>query len=266
MDQLGRTIELSALPQRIISLVPSQTELLHALGLGGRVVGITKFCVHPEEWLRTKKRIGGTKNYKFEAIRALQPDLILGNREENERSQIELLAAEFPVWMSDIYDLPDAFSMIESVGSMVGKREEAGRLRCRIEEGFASLARERELRAAAPIRAAYFIWRKPYMVAGHSTFITEMMQKCGLENVFAGDRSSRYPEVTETQVREAAPELLLLSSEPFPFGEKHLTEFRALAPEARPVLVDGEIFSWYGPRLLKAPDYFRALLAANPRA
>jgi len=260
-DQLNRTIELPAAPQRIISLVPSQTELLHALGLGERVVGITKYCVHPEEWLRTKPQVGGTKKYDLASIRALKPDLILGNREENEQSQVESLMQEFNVWMSDIFNLADALSMIRTVGSMVEKSAEATRLRLQITSGFERLAAERTANGARPIRAAYFIWRKPYMVAGHSTFITEMMKHCGLENVFASNPSSRYPNIGAAELREAVPELMLLSSEPFPFAEKHLDEFREMAPQSTPMLADGEIFSWYGPRLLQAPDYFRALLA-----
>ncbi len=262
-DQLGRSIELDCAPQRIVSLVPSQTELLHALGLGERVVGITKFCVHPEEWLHSKKHVGGTKSYDFTAIRALKPDLILGNREENEQAQTELLTQEFNVWMSDIFNLQDALSMIETIGRMVEKSAEATQLTQRIAAGFAGLAPEREANGAMPRRAAYFIWRKPYMVAGHSTFITEMMKHCGLENVFASNTASRYPNVTAAELREAAPEVLLLSSEPFPFSEKHLDEFREISPESKPMLVDGEIFSWYGPRLLRAPDYFRSLRAAS---
>jgi ABC-type Fe3+-hydroxamate transport system substrate-binding protein len=261
-DQLHRTIELCSAPQRIISLVPSQTELLHALGLGERVVGITKFCVHPEEWLRTKPHVGGTKQYDFTAIRALEPDLILGNREENEQAQIELLMQEFPVWMSDIITLDDALAMIAAVGSMVDKRVEAASLSQRIAAGFAELSAEHTANGIRSMRAAYFIWRKPYMVVGHSTFISEMMRLCGLENAYAADTFSRYPEVDAESLRAAAPELLLLSSEPFPFAEKHLAEFHEMAPCAKPLLVDGEIFSWYGPRLLQAPGYFRALHAS----
>lgn len=261
-DQLRRSIELASPPQRIISLVPSQTELLFALGLGDRVVGITKFCIHPEEWFRTKRRVGGTKQYDLEKIRALQPDLILGNREENERTQIELLASEFNVWMSDIYTLADALAMISSVGCMLEKQAEAARLRERIESGFAHLAADFQTNTAPLVRAAYFIWRKPYMVAGHSTFINDMMRRCGLDNVFAANPSSRYPTISAEELKEATPELILLSSEPFPFAEKHLEEFQNMSPRSTPMLVDGEIFSWYGSRLLRAPDYFRTLLAA----
>jgi ABC-type Fe3+-hydroxamate transport system substrate-binding protein len=257
-DQLHRTFELASTPQRIVSLVPSQTELLAWLGVGEQVVGITKFCVHPEQWLRSKPHVGGTKQYDFATIRALAPDLILGNREENEQAQIEQLMQEFPVWMSDIVSLDDALSMIESVGAMVGKRTEASALTAQIAAGFRELATE--LAAAPPLRAAYFIWRKPYMVAGRDTFITETMRLCGLENVFAAS-PSRYPEVSGEELRAAAPQVLLLSSEPFPFAEKHLEEFRQMAPQSRPVLADGEIFSWYGPRLLQAPGYFRRLRA-----
>ncbi len=259
-DQLGRTVEIPTTPQRIISLVPSQTELLHFFGLDGRVVGLTKFCVHPEEWLRTKPNVGGTKRYDIDRIRELGPDLILGNREENDQEQIEILSREFPVWMSDIVNLCDALAMINRVGTIVGSQGAAARLIGAINEGFRELSAERVSKEREPVRAAYFIWRRPYMVAGHSTFVTEMMRLCGLTNVFEQDTSSRYPTVTMEQIRAQNPDVLLLSSEPYPFAEKHLEEFHAMLPRARALLADGEIFSWYGPRLLLAPDYFRALL------
>ena len=125
-DQMHRKIHLPRFPlRRIISLVPSQTELLYDLGLEEEVVGITKFCVHPPEWFQSKARVGGTKTIHFEKIKALQPDLIIGNKEENEREQIEALAECFPVWMSDIATLEDALDMMLRVGALVDRPEQA---------------------------------------------------------------------------------------------------------------------------------------------
>ncbi len=253
-DQLNRKLELSSAPKRIISLVPSQTELLYDLGLREEVVGITKFCVHPGEWFHSKTRVGGTKKYDFEKIKALQPDLIIGNKEENEKEQIEELMKEYPVWMSDIYTLKDACDMIMRIGTMVGKITEATNLKLEIESKFNRFQLPAQ-RSEGLQSVAYFIWRRPYMTAGHDTFINDMLQRCGFQNVFTG-YDSRYPEVTNETIIAAAPEVILLSSEPYPFKEKHVEEFRALLPNAKILIVDGEMFSWYGSRLLEAPEYF----------
>ena len=272
-DQLNRKLELSSTPKRIISLVPSQTELLYDLGLRDEVVGITKFCIHPEEWFRSKTRVGGTKKYDFEKIKALQPDLIIGNKEENEQEQIEELMKHYPVWMSDIYTLKDAYDMITRVGALVGKTQEATNLKLEIESKFHQFenlppapskgGQALQINSAlhspnSKLRTAYLIWNNPYMVAGHDTFINEILKLNGLENVFA-NKVSRYPEISNEELIAANPDLILLSSEPYPFKEKHIQVFRKLLPNVKIMIVDGEIFSWYGSRLLKAPEYFKQL-------
>jgi len=255
-DQLGRQVVLHTFPpRRIVSLVPSQTELLADLGLEEEVVGITKFCVHPGRWFRTKTRVGGTKKLHLDRIEALQPDLVLANKEENERGQIEALAARFPVWVSDVANLEDALDMIRRVGDLTGKRRPAEDLARRIREGFARLRDASS--QAPPLRVAYFIWRQPWMVAGGDTFIHSVLEAAGFCNVFA--ERQRYPEVTMEEVAQAAPDVLLLSSEPFPFGEKHVHELAELLPHIPAVLVDGQLCSWYGSRLLYTPDYLGAL-------
>lgn len=251
-DQMNRTMVVTYPPRRIVSLVPSQTELLHALGLEEAVVGITKFCVHPETWFRTKTRVGGTKQLHLDKIEALAPDLIIGNKEENDRSQIEALAEKFPVWMSDIQTLEDALEMIAQVGTLLNREAAASALRTSIEQQFARLAKPESI-----LRAAYFIWRKPYMVAAGSTFIDSMLQRAGFENVFGA--LSRYPEVTLEDLAKAKPDVILLSSEPYPFKNAHLEAFQRVCPLAVVQLVDGELFSWYGSRLLQAASYFRDL-------
>lgn len=250
-DQLGRTISLPIPPQRIISLVPSQTELLFDLGLDEEVVGVTRFCVHPAQKCRTKTIIGGTKQFNFEAIARLQPDLILGNKEENYREGIEELRQSYPVWLSDITTLEDACAMISSVGAMVRRQTAAAQIISGIYEAFSSLPQ------GPPLRVAYLIWRKPYMVAGNRTFANTMLQRAGFVNVFA--HLPRYPEITPAQLIAAKPDLLLLPSEPFPFSEKHRKEFRSHMPATPTLLVDGQMFTWYGSRLLRAAAYFRSL-------
>jgi len=239
------------LPQRIVSLVPSQTELLFDLGLGERVVGITKFCIHPKEWFKGKARVGGTKNFSLEAIDQLNPDLVMGNKEENDEERIIQLSKKYPVWMSDIVDLPSAMGMIAQVGGIVDASGRADQLIQEIESRFKSIKKfERQ-------KTLYLIWRKPWMAAGKNTFIDAMLSKVGLTN---GVEAGRYPELTIEQIKDLSPELILLSSEPYPFKEKHIHELSVLLPTAKIVLVDGEMFSWYGSRLLKAPDYFSSLM------
>jgi ABC-type Fe3+-hydroxamate transport system substrate-binding protein len=250
-DQLNREIELSSVPKRIISVVPSQTELLFYLGLDEEIIGITKFCIHPQDKFKSTTKIGGTKQLDIAKIKSLKPDLIIANKEENERGQIEELMDFCQVWISDISNLAEALQMIERVGELVGKTEEALTLSHHIQQQFTEFPL-----APRNLTTAYFIWRKPYMVAGRNTFIHDMLQKCGLTNVFDTDR---YPEINVDMLITANPQVVLLSSEPYPFKEKHIEELRAVLPQAIIKLVDGEIFSWYGSRLLHAPAYFKWL-------
>ncbi|GEP98323.1 ABC transporter substrate-binding protein [Chitinophaga cymbidii] len=250
-DQLGRTITIPAPPQRIISVVPSQTELLY--DLGATVTGITKFCVHPESWFRSITRVGGTKQLNIDLITSLQPDLIIANKEENERAQIETLAAKFPVWISDIQSLENACNMIVSIGDILRKTDKAQAIAATIRERFARLHP-----APTTIPTAYFIWRDPWMIAGGDTFIHEMMHACGFRNVF--EDLPRYPSISLAQLAASGCRLVLLSSEPYPFKEKHVAEVREYLPDAEIRLVDGEMFSWYGSRLLHAPAYFQELI------
>ncbi len=254
-DQMGQDLSIEWPPKRIISLVPSQTELLYWLGLNEEVVGITKFCVHPEEWYRTKLRVGGTKMLDFDKIAALKPDLIIGNKEENEELQIKQLMQLYPVWMSDIHNLDDALGMMNGVGELVDKQEKAGELIKGVKEAFSKLLSAK----LSQHKAAYFIWRDPYMVAGGDTFLSNMLSLCGLTNVFANN-NGRYPKLTKEEIALQNPEVILLSSEPYPFAAKHIDEFRQICPDAKIVLVDGEYFSWYGSRLLEAPAYFGKVL------
>lgn len=247
---MGNTITLPELPKRIVSLVPSQTELLFDLGLDEEVIGITKFCVHPKEKFKSVAKVGGTKDFKLDRIRALQPDLIIGNKEENEESKIRELQKEFPVWMSDITTLKDALDMISSVGKLVGKAEKAAAIAAEINGQFETL---RNNQPGKGRKVLYLIWQKPYMAAGKATFINEMLSTCGFENAISEER---YPEISSETLKALKPDHVFLSSEPYPFRQKHLEELAAIFPTANIRLVDGELFSWYGSRLLQSAAYF----------
>lgn len=249
---MGREMEINFPPRRIVSLVPSQTELLYDLGLDEAVVGVTKFCVHPESWFRNKKRIGGTKQVHYEEITALQPDLILANKEENTQEIVDKLSEQFPVWVSNITSLEESLQMIIDVGRITGTEEKATAIANEIQTRFDALPKTWK-----PFRVAYFIWRNPWMSVGADTFISHMISAIGWKNVFAA--KTRYPEISFEELADANPDLVLLSSEPYPFKEKHIAEIQAVVPHAKILLVDGEMFSWYGSRLLYAPAYFLQL-------
>ena len=246
-----RTAGSATFPQRIVSLVPSQTELLAALGLDARVVGVTRFCVRPGDWKRRKAIVGGTKNVDVARVRALAPDLVLANREENTREDVEALAAFAPVLVTDVATVAGASAMIREVGARTGTEAVANALAGRIANGFAALP------ALAPLRAAYFIWREPWMVAGGGTFIGDVLRRGGFANVF--EHAPRYPAVSADEVVAARPDVLLFSSEPYPFRERHLAEWHDRLPGVPCAFVDGEACSWYGPRLLETPEHLRTL-------
>ena len=253
-DQMGRRVDVPREPRRIVSLVPSQTELLFDLGVGDRVVGVTRFCIHPAEARERATSVGPTKQLDEARIEALAPDLVIGNKEENERAQIEAIAERWPVWMSDVGDLDDALEMIDAVGQLVSASDRAADLRRRIEAAFAALPRVQSR------RALYLIWRRPWMGVGAGTFIDDLLARCGFVNVLTESGQSRYPELEDDALRALEPDLVLLSSEPFPFAEKHKPEVAALLPEAEIRLVDGEAFSWYGSRLVAAAETLGALV------
>jgi ABC-type Fe3+-hydroxamate transport system substrate-binding protein len=248
-DQMNQTIRLEATPRRIVSLVPSQTELLYDLGLAEEVVGITKFCVHPHEWYTRKNRIGGTKQLNIEKIKSLQPDLIIGNKEENTIQDIVALQKIAPVWMSDIKCYDDALSMIRSVGEIVGKKKESDKLVTKIEASFQTVKGLFKNKTVL-----YYIWDNPGMVAGKITFIDSILSIIGFQNICS---QARYPMWDNSEAIK--PNYILLSSEPYPFKQEDCIKFQKEYLDSRIVIVDGELFSWYGSRMKKAPHYFREL-------
>jgi len=245
--------QLNFIPRRIVSLVPSQTELLHYLGLQDKTVGITKFCIHPKEWLRSKTRVGGTKTLNIAAIKKLQPDLIIANKEENIKEQIEALANDYTVLVTDVNNVAEALQMIRTIGKITGKAAKAKTLVAAIEAAFLNIRLSN-----TPVNTAYLIWNKPYMTIGGDTFINDMLAKAGLKNIFA--RKTRYPEVTIADLQASHCQLIILSSEPYPFKQKHIAELQQHLPGTKIILADGEMFSWYGSRMLLAAEYLQMVI------
>ncbi|MBV6485502.1 MAG: Vitamin B12-binding protein [Flavobacteriales bacterium] len=254
IDQIGHQINIETTPKRIISVVPSQTELLFDLGLENEVVGITKFCIHPNSWFKNKTRIGGTKTLNINKIKQLKPDLIIANKEENTKQQIEELQQLFPVWTSNIRNLSESLEMIKQIGLITKTNVKAEEIIAKIEQDFKLLTSIKKQSKST----LYFIWREPYMSVGSSTFIHDVMERAGFVNAL--ETSENYPVLTSEQIKTINPQLILLSSEPYPFKEKHIKEFKMLSKNAQILLVDGELFSWYGSRLTKTVHYLIDLL------
>lgn len=252
IDQMGNVVTLDGLPERIVSLVPSQSEFLWDLGLREELAGVTKFCVHPPGLSKTRERVGGTKKLDLEKIRRLKPDLVIGNKEENQKEQVEALQREFNVWMSDITTLRDSYAMMRSLGEILGRSERAEQIVKDLQERLDAI---RNFYTGQTV--AYFIWNQPYMLAGNDTFIDHILRHIGLTNVAAG--LSRYPEVSADDLIRLNPETCFLSSEPFPFKESHAAELRKILPRTKVHIVDGEVFSWYGTRLFHLPAYVQGL-------
>ena len=252
-DQLNRKLDFQTTPERIVSLVPSQTELLVDLQLKSKLVGITKFCVHPTELRKEVTVVGGTKNVYYSKIEALQPDIIICNKEENSEEIVKECSRIAPTWVSDIYTFEDSIEMIRSLGKVFNASENGSDLIAKIKyekEVFSEFIKEKPHK-----KVAYLIWKNPYMAAGRNTFINALLQLNNFENVLT-ENTSRYPEISMSRLKSA--DLVLLSSEPYPFSEKDVTKLKKTL-QREVILVDGEYFSWYGSRLQNAFRYFKTL-------
>jgi len=252
-DQIGNSIELHSTPKRIISLVPSITEFLSDINLDKEVVGITKFCVHPKTWLKEKAVVGGTKQQHIDQIKDLKPDLIIANKEENTKDYVDQLADICPIYVSEVNDFDSSIEMMLSIGKITDKEDESNRLVEYIKKEFDSLSIPNQ-----QTKVAYCIWKNPWMWAGSANYISNMLELCGFKNVID---IHRYPEISMDDIINKKPELVFLSSEPFPFKEEHISELKKEYPNTNFKIVDGEMFSWYGSRMLKLPNYAQLLLS-----
>jgi iron complex transport system substrate-binding protein len=255
IDQLKRNLQINEIPKRIVSLVPSQTELLVDLGLETSIVGVTKFCIHPKYLRLSKTVIGGTKQIHLEKIKTLRPDIILCNKEENTKAIIESLKDIAPIHISAVYNLGDCFELIKMYGEIFQVESKASSI-------ITNIQKERELiqnkiEKLPKLKVAYFIWKNPWMVAASDTFIDIMINEAGFQNIFKAEE--RYPEINLNNSKLKDTDIIFLSSEPFPFKEAHILELKLQFPNKTIKIVDGELFSWYGSRLLKSYGYFETL-------
>ncbi len=259
-DQLGTTHTFEHTPSRIVSLVPSQTETLFDLGLEDEIVGVTKFCVNPFHLKATKTIIGGTKQINIAKIQALQPDIIIANKEENTLEIVAQLKEICPVWVTDVLTIEDSIQVIRDFGNLFNKRTDAQKWIQKMTFGLTDF--QEFIKSKSAQKVAYFIWANPYMVAAGETYINEILKLNKFENIYDSNPKyeGRYPEVIIQKMRiQGDPDLVLLSSEPFPFKDEHAFELGRHTHHARTVFVDGEYFSWHGTRLVKAFDYFKVL-------
>lgn len=249
VDQLGRKIELRLPPRRIVSLVPSITETLFDLGLDDVIAGRTRYCIHPKEKVDSVTVVGGTKKIVKDRLLKLQPDLVLVNKEENTKDDVEWCAENFPTWISDVVDVKSALAMIESIGKLTDRREQAEKMSREIATSFNSIQQ-----AVSKQSAVYLIWKDPFMAAGSDTFISQMLDIVGYHNIL---QLSRYPTLSEQDIIQLKADFIFLSTEPYCFKEQHVAELQNVFANSKIALVDGEMFSWYGSRMLKSAEYFK---------
>lgn len=248
VDDLNRTLHIASVPKRIVSVVPSLSELLMEIGLAHQLIGRTKFCIFPDT-IKNVTTVGGTKQLNIEKIKALQPDIIFANKEENIREQIHALESFCPVFVTDIFDTQSAIKAIKNICNICNKKEAGVHLVEEITRAQDSFKAIRKTLGTC----IYLIWENPTMSIGNDTYIHALLELCGFQSVI---QEQRYPNVDLNSIDPQKLDYILLSSEPFPFREKHVNMYQERFPNSTVLLVDGTYFSWYGSRLKDSFHYF----------
>jgi len=257
VDAAGTVHQPASGTVRIVSLVPSITELLCDLGLAPQLVGRTGFCIHPAKAVRAIPKVGGTKSVDLERIRELQPTHVILNIDENEKHTADKLAEFVPnLVVTHPLGPLDNLELYRLIGGIFGRMGQAEVLCERFKAAYDALVAEEQ-----PMRKVlYLIWKDPWMTVSRDTYISRMLSLAGLLTL--PDASEvRYPVVMLTQPWMAEAELVLLSTEPFMFREKHVTELGKLPAlmNKQVRLIDGEMTSWYGSRAIEGLGYLREL-------
>lgn len=252
VDQIGHKLIVNKDVKRIVSLVPSQTELIVDIGCEEILVGITRFCTHPKHLRSSVKMVGGTKDPNLSIIESLEPDLIICNKEENRKEDVEVLQKKYPTYTSNVIEIMDALKMISDLGDLLKSKEKANQLNHNIKSGFDKLDFPKSK------SVAYLIWNDPIMVVNGNNFINSIITQMGLTNSFKNSQN-RYSSITIGELSLANPDYIFLSSEPYPFKEKNKKEFQNKFPNSEIILVDGRMFSWYGSCLKETPNYIKSL-------
>jgi ABC-type Fe3+-hydroxamate transport system substrate-binding protein len=260
-DALARAVALPARVERVVSLVPSLTEWLVAVGVGERLVGVTDWCAEPAEVTARLPKVRGTKNPDLAAVRALEPDLVVANAEENRRIDVERLeSAGVAVWVTAPLTVAGAVDELGDLAAAVGDLPRAAALDARLRAALAAAQRSRNGRPALA-RYACAVWRDPWMWVGRATYAADLLALAGGEPVLE-DPGGRYPRLEPAALAALDPEVVLLPSEPYPFGAADAEQLAGWSG-ARVRLVDGRALTWYGPRIPGALDSFRRLLSTT---
>jgi ABC-type Fe3+-hydroxamate transport system substrate-binding protein len=254
-DDLGRKICLSTPPSKAVSLCPSITETIFSLAPPQKVAGVTKFCIRPHHLIKDIPKVGGTKTVDISKIENLAPDLIIAEKEENTKETIEILEKKYNVIVFNVESYEDALNMIHKLGVIFDNTQKAQEISNHIKRLFALIPRVNNK------KVLYFIWRKPYMVAGKNTYISSILEKLGFKNAILPFSSSRYPILENLENISLETDYIFLSSEPYPFNERHRQELSMYFQNSKIMLVDGQMFSWYGVRMIEAALYFNKLIA-----
>lgn len=253
-DQLKQPVALFSEPLRIVSLVPSLTELIaDGFGLTERVTGVTQYCIYPAHIREQAHVVGGPKSVDVEKVKSLRPHVVIASKEENVQEQIREIERFVPVFVTDVVDFSSALEAITLLGNLLNVPEAAHKVRHKIKTVFSDYEPIQE-----DLSVAYLIWKDPLMTISSGTFIHEMLTFAGFTNVFES-KGHRYPQITIQELEHLKPDWVMLSSEPYTFKEADQKELAERLPRSIIMPVDGEMFSWYGNRMTKAPAYFKQL-------
>lgn len=253
-DARNKKIVFSEPPKRVVSLIPSITEALFDLGAGEAIAGVSNYCIHPAEGVKNKIKVGGQKNPDMGKIKAIHPDLIILNMEENKPEHIKFLSQHYTTWVTYPRLFRDAENLLMQLGKVFDAESRASVYADKIRISSKQLSSIRRRK----IKTMYLIWRNPWMSINRDTFIHNVLELHHMENVYA-KRDKRYFEVTAQDIEDADPDIIILPDEPYHFREKHKSEFSHLSVSAvknsRIFLADGTYFCWYGTRTARASQY-----------
>lgn len=256
-DDLGNELTFEKTPKRIISLVPSLTETLYDLNLEENILGITKSCTHPVHFKHTKTIIGDVKDVEIEKIKDLQPHIVFCNKGENSLETIKKLQEFTQVYVTVVKTIDDSIRLVEKLGLILNRRVDAKLINHKINlklEDFTQFIKEYDVK-----KAGYFIGYNPWVAAGDNTFINALLALNKFENIYT-NKEDMYPIIEAKKIRlEGDPDFVFFPSHPFAFNDKHIFEMGRFTHHASAVYVDGQMFSWFGSRLIKSFDYFKSL-------
>ena len=255
-DCLGKEMSIPKNITKIVSLVPSISELIYDLNIEKKLIGVTKFCIHPKYFQIEKTVVGGVQEFDIEKIKELKPDVVFASKDENFEEEILELQKFVPVYVTDVKSVDEAKQMIVNFGELLSCRNDASKIIMKIDMQLNDLAKVTD--DLLYRSGAYFVWNEPWVAAGKDTFVNSMLKLVKINNVFE-DLKERYPMVTGANIHLGNPDIVMLPSEPYKFEDQQAFEISSHTHDAATYFVDGEAFAWYGSRLIKSLDYLKLL-------